>query len=130
MQWHTALAVALGSGLGGLGRVWLTVMMTRHLGEALPWGTLAVNLLGSLAIGLVAGLAEPGGRWLAQPWVREFFLLGLFGGFTTFSSFSLQTLNLLRDGEPVRAGAYVAASVLLCVTAAAIGHLAATALHR
>jgi CrcB protein len=130
MTWQTAVAVAIGSGLGGVGRVWATVLATRWLGEALPWGTLGVNLLGSLAIGLVAGLSEGGARFAGQPLVRDFFLLGLFGGFTTFSSFSLQTLNLLRDGEVARAAVYVAASAGLCVAAAALGYGAGVQLQR
>jgi len=130
MTLATALAVALGSALGGLGRVWTTLAMARLFGEALPWGTLAVNVAGSLLIGLVAGLSLPEGRWISAPLAKEFFMLGLFGGFTTFSSFSLQTVNLLRDGAVASAAAYVAGSAVLCVLAAWLGHLAALALQR
>jgi CrcB protein len=130
MNWSTTLAVALGSALGGVARVWATVAVARLAGEGLPWGTFAVNLLGSLLIGLIAGLSAPEGRWMAHPLARQFFVLGLLGGFTTFSSFSLQTLNLLRDGEPAKAAVYVAASAGLCVLAAWIGHLLAVAAQR
>lgn len=130
MTWSTALVVALGSALGGVARVWGTILVGRLAGEALPWGTLTVNVLGSLLIGLVASLSAPEGRWLAHPLTKQFFLLGVFGGFTTFSAFSLQTLNLLRDGEVVKAAAYVGASAVLCVLAAWAGHLLATAVQR
>jgi CrcB protein len=81
-------------------------------------------------IGLVASLSAPEGRWLAHPLTKQFFLLGVFGGFTTFSAFSLQTLNLLRDGEVVKAAIYVGASAVLCVLAAWVGHQLATAVQR
>jgi len=130
MTWSTALVVALGSALGGVARVWATVLVGRLAGEGLPWGTLTVNVVGSLMIGLVASLSAPEGRWLAHPLTKQFFLLGVFGGFTTFSAFSLQTLNLLRDGEVVKAAAYVGASAVLCVLAAWAGHLLAGAVQR
>lgn len=130
MSWTTALVVALGSALGGLARVGATVVVGRVAGEALPWGTLSVNLSGSFLIGLVAALGPPEGRWLAHPLTREFFLLGLFGGFTTFSSFSLQTVNLLRDGAVLKAAVYVGLSAALCVLAAWAGHQLAVALQR
>jgi CrcB protein len=130
MTWSTALVVALGSALGGVARVWGTVLVGRLVGEGLPWGTLTVNVVGSLMIGLVASLSAPEGRWLAHPLTKQFFLLGVFGGFTTFSAFSLQTLNLLRDGEVLRAAGYVGASAVLCVLAAWVGHLLAGAVQR
>ena len=130
MTWSTALVVALGSALGGVARVWATVLVGRLAGEGLPWGTLTVNVVGSLMIGLVASLSAPEGRWLAHPLTKQFFLLGVFGGFTTFSAFSLQTLNLLRDGEVLKAAAYVGASAVLCVLAAWAGHLLAGAVQR
>lgn len=130
MNWSTALVVALGSALGGVARVWGTVLVGRLAGDALPWGTLTVNVLGSLLIGLVASLSAPEGRWMAHPLTKQFFLLGLFGGFTTFSAFSLQTLNLLRDGEVLKAAVYAGASAALCVLAAWLGHLLALAVQR
>ena len=130
MTWSTALVVALGSALGGVARVWGTVLVGRLVGEGLPWGTLTVNVVGSLMIGLVASLSAPEGRWLAHPLTKQFFLLGVFGGFTTFSAFSLQTLNLLRDGDVAKATVYVGASAALCVLAAWAGHLLAGAVQR
>lgn len=129
MSMATLVAVALGSALGGVGRVWVTVTMARVFGDALPWGTLAVNLAGSLLIGLVATLSLPEGRWIDSSLTKEFFMLGLFGGFTTFSAFSLQTVVLLRDGELALAAVYVVGSAVLCVLAAWLGHLLAAALQ-
>lgn len=86
------------------------------VGTAFPWGTLLINVLGSLVIGWFAVIS--GGnpeRFIGTPEVRTFVMVGLCGGFTTFSSFSLQTLRLAQSGEVVRAGAYVVASVVLCL---------------
>ncbi len=130
MSLATALAVALGSALGGVGRVWATIAVARLTGDGLPWGTLSVNVVGSLLIGLVATISLPEGRWLTSTLTKEFFMLGLFGGFTTFSSFSLQAVNLLRDGEMAKAAAYVVGSALLCLLAAWLGHLLALAVQR
>lgn len=106
-----------GGGLGSLARWWVSGWVGRHFGETFPLGTMAVNISGSLVIGLLAGLTGPDGRWLAPPGFREFFLLGLCGGYTTFSSFSLQTLTLVQDGQWMRAGANIVGSVVLCLGA-------------
>ena len=98
------------------------------VGETFPWGTLAINVVGSFIIGFFATLTGPDGRLLVAPDARQFVMVGLCGGFTTFSSFSLQTLNLLRDGDVLRAGGNVAGSVALCLVAVWLGHVAAAAL--
>lgn len=108
------LWVALGSALGGVARFWLAAAMTAWLGPAFPWGTLAINVLGSFVIGLAAALTG-GGRFPGVADLRTFVMVGLCGGFTTFSSFSLQTLELAQAGEMARAGAYVLTSVALCL---------------
>ncbi len=105
-----SLYVLAGSALGGLARYWLAIAVAAWLGPAFPWGTLLINVGGSFLIGL-AGAASP------APTTRAFVMVGLCGGFTTFSSFSLQTLDLLQSGRPLPALAYVAASVLLCLLA-------------
>lgn len=120
-----SLWIALGSALGGIARYLLSTAVAERFGESFPWGTLAVNILGSLLIGLLAGLTDPSSRMLVPPAMRQFLIIGLMGGFTTFSSFSLQTLNLLRDGELLLAVANVLGSVLLCLVAAALGLMAA-----
>ena len=105
-------AVAAGSALGGVARYGLSGLVARSIGETFPWGTLVVNVLGSFLIGVVATLTGPDGRLLVSPVARQFWILGIFGGFTTFSAFSLQTLNLAQEGEWARAGAFAGATVL------------------
>lgn len=128
-MWH-AFWIFLGSGLGGLARWGASGLVATRLGETFPWGTLTVNLSGSLVIGFFATFTGPEGRWLAPAPFREFFMLGLCGGYTTFSSFSLQTLNLAREGEWARAAANVVLSVALCLLGVWLGHVAAAALNK
>jgi len=123
------LWIALGSGLGGMARFALSGFVAHHFGETFPWGTLAVNILGSFVIGFFATLTAPDGRLLVPAVGRQFFMTGVLGGFTTFSSFSLQTLALARDGEWFRAGANAVGSLVLCLLAVWAGHLAAAALN-
>jgi len=118
--------IGLGGGLGTLARFWVSGLVARHFGETFPWGTLLVNLSGSLVIGFFATSTGTEGRWLVAPATREFFMLGVCGGYTTFSSFSLQTLKLIQDGEWFRAGANVVGSVVLCLAGVWLGHVAAT----
>ena len=113
--------VALGSVLGGTARFWLSGFVARRVGETFPWGTLLINVLGSFVIGWFGTLTLPNGPRPASE-MRLFVMVGICGGFTTFSAFSLQTFDLLRDGENLRALAYIVASVLLCVTATVFGH--------
>lgn len=124
------LLVGLGGALGSIARFWLSGLVATHIGETFPWGTLAVNVTGSFVIGFVATLTEPGGRIFAGAGARQFVMTGVCGGYTTFSSFSLQTLNLARDGEWLRAGGNITGSVVACLVAVWLGHLAATALNQ
>ena len=119
------LWIALGSALGGVGRYWLSGVIARRFGEAFPVGTLVVNATGSFVIGFIASLTRPEGRLLMSASGRQFLMVGICGGYTTFSSFSLQTLNLAREGEWFYAGANVVASVLLCLLAVWLGHVLA-----
>ena len=93
------LWIALGSALGGVARYWLSGVVARRFGEAFPVGTLIVNVTGSFVIGFAAAVSDPAGRMLMSVSARRFIMAGLCGGYTTFSSFSLQTLNLAEDGE-------------------------------
>jgi fluoride exporter len=113
----TYLWVALGGALGTTARYWLSTVVARAFGETFPWGTLIINVTGSFVIGFFAALTGPDGRVFASSTVRQFVMIGICGGYTTFSSFSLQTLNLMNDGEWTRAGANIGLSVLLCLIA-------------
>src|SRR6185503_1261208 len=117
--------IAFGSALGGVARHWLSGFVAQRFGEAFPTGTLIVNVTGSFVIGLVATLTDPGGRLLMSVTARQFVMLGVLGGYTTFSSFSLQTLNLARDGEWLYATANVVLSVTVCLLAVWFGQCAA-----
>ncbi len=112
--------VAVGGAIGSVGRFWLAGAIARLTGTGFPWGTVLINILGSCLIGWLAG-ALVTGRSTGADSLRAFAMAGVCGGFTTFSSFSLQTLELLTDGHPWQAAANVCVSVLLCVMATAFG---------
>ena len=114
--------VAVGGAIGSVARLWLGVKVTLLTGLAFPWGTILVNIIGSLVIGFVATLTGPNGRVVVPVNAQAFVMVGLCGGFTTFSAFSLQTLELARDGRLMHAGANIMLSVVLCLTAVALGH--------
>ena len=109
--------IALGSALGGMSRFWASGAVARMIGETFPWGTLIVNVTGSFIIGLIAALTGPDGRIFVSSTTRLALMAGFCGGYTTFSSFSLQTLNLMNDGEWAYAGGNIAGSVALCLLA-------------
>jgi len=119
------LYIAIGSALGGVARYWCSAAVAARLNSSFPWGTLTVNVVGSFAIGAAMGALEPASGWRPSPAAREFvnqfFMIGLLGGFTTFSSFSAQTLALLRSGDWTQAGANVLLSAALCLIAVAVG---------
>jgi CrcB protein len=124
------LCIAIGSALGGAARYWCSGFVADHFGQTFPWGTMVVNIAGSFIIGFFATLTGPDGRLLVGTTARQFVMVGICGGFTTFSSFSLQTLNLARDGEWLRAGANIGLSVVLCLLAVGLGHFAAAGLNQ
>ncbi len=126
----TALWVIIGSALGGGARYWCSGFVARTVGETFPWGTLTVNAVGSLIIGLIAALTGPDGRLLMGSEARQFIMMGVLGGFTTFSSFSLQTLALAQDGEWMRAGLNVVGSVVVCLVAVWAGWALGAAINR
>jgi fluoride exporter len=112
------LVIGSGSFIGGIFRYLLSLFIQARFMLTFPFGTLSVNLIGCLLIGLLFGLSD---KWsLTQEW-RLFLVTGLLGGFTTFSAFSIETVNLLQDGQLGHATAYVTASVVLGVLAAFIG---------
>ena len=126
----TYLWIALGGALGSVARFALSGAVARIVGETFPWGTIIVNITGCFVIGLLAVATGPEGRVLTPPDVRQFLLIGVCGGYTTFSSFSLQTLNLMRGGEIAAAAGNIAVSVIACILAVWIGAVAGQALNQ
>ena len=122
--------VMLGSALGGGARYFFSGLVANHFGETFPWGTLIVNVTGCFIIGFFATLTGPDGRVFVRTEARQFVMTGICGGYTTFSSFSLQTLNLVRDGEMAWASANIGMSFLLCLLAVWIGHVSAVMLSQ
>ena len=120
----------LGSALGGVSRYWLSGLAAHGFGETFPIGTLLVNVSGCFVIGFFAALTGPDGRLFVGTDTRQFVMTGICGGYTTFSSFSLQTLNLARDSQWLLAGANVVLSVVLCLIAVWLGAVAAGALNQ
>lgn len=119
--------IAVGSALGGMARHGCGALALRYLGAGFPWGTLIVNIVGSFVIGILATFTVPGGRLPLDPLARMFLMTGFCGGFTTFSAFSLQTVELLQAGAVPLALAYIGLSVLLCLAATGLGLVAGNA---
>lgn len=126
---HPYIWIAVGGALGSVARYWMTGVAARLFGETFPWGTLLINILGSFVIGFFVALTSPeGGRYVVDPNMRAFVTVGICGGFTTFSAFSLQTLVLMQEGEWLHAGGYVVGSVMLCLVAVWLAYILATQL--
>ena len=123
------LWVAIGGALGTTARYWLSGVVARSVGETFPWGTLVINVTGSFVIGFFGALTGPDGRVFVGSTARQFVMVGMCGGYTTFSSFSLQTLNLMNDGEWLQAGANIGLSVLLCMIAVWAGAVLAGSIN-
>jgi len=122
--------VAIGSALGGMARYGCTLVVTGWLGDGFPWATVMINVVGSFVIGGFAALSAEDGRWPTGPGARLFVMTGICGGYTTFSSFSLQTIELARHGDRLGALANVGSSIALCLLAVWLGHAGAVALRR
>ena len=121
--------MAIGGALGTTGRYWLSGLVARLIGETFPWGTLLINVTGSILIGFFATLTGPDGRVFVGSTGRQFVMIGICGGYTTFSSFSLQTLNLMNDSEWFYAGANILLSVALCLIGVWAGYMLASTLN-
>lgn len=104
------LYIAFGGAVGALGRYWISGVTYRFFADGFPWGTLAVNLVGSFSIGLVWGMTE---AVVVSQNVKVLILVGVLGSFTTFSTFSLENFHLLRDGEYWLAFGNITVSVVL-----------------
>ena len=131
--WDTAgsyIAVALGSIVGGVARYLVSVVFLSQLGGGFPWGTLFVNVTGSFIIGFYAALTGPDGRLFVSPRQRQFVMVGICGGYTTFSAFSLETLRLVQSGDIQAASLNLFVSVVGWLAAVWLGHALAARLNR
>jgi fluoride exporter len=124
------VSVALGSVVGGVARYLVSVLFASQLGDGFPWSTLFVNVTGSFIIGFYSALTGPDGRLLASSRQRQFVMVGICGGYTTFSAFSLETLRLVQSGNLHAALLNIGISVVGWLTAVWIGHALATRLNR
>lgn len=115
------IAIAVGGAIGALMRFWVSTGVQQGMGKTFPYGTLTVNVLGSLLIGILYVVFNE--RIEVSPQLRALLMVGVLGAFTTFSTFSIETLELLEKGDMIRAALNVVLSVVLCVTAAWLGVL-------
>jgi CrcB protein len=122
--------IALGSGIGGVARFACSELAAWLVGSTFPWGILCINALGSFVIGFFFTYTGPDGRLLVSSTVRQFVMTGLCGGYTTFSAFSLDTLDLMREERLFAAGANVVLSVAACLVFAWAGHVVAAELNK
>src|SRR5438270_12047269 len=122
--------VAIGGALGSVARFWASGAIAERFGKTFPFGTLLVNVSGSFVIGFFAALTGPDGRMLVSPTLRQFFMIGVCGGDTSFSSFSLQTLALAREGDWLFATLNAIASFILCLVAVWLGDYLAMNLNQ
>jgi fluoride exporter len=122
------LAIIIGSVLGGCARYFVSGAIARRMGETFPWGTMTINVTGAFLIGIFGALATHPGSAFATPNPWLFAVTGFLGCYTTVSSFSLQTLALARNGEPMHAFGNVVCSVGLCLAAVSCGFLLADTL--
>jgi fluoride exporter len=123
------LLVALGSAAGGITRYWASGVIANRIGQSFPWDTLIVNATGSFIIGFLATLNSPEGHWLLSPNARNLLMFGFCGGYTTFSSFSLQTMSLLQEREWLYAFGNVVLSLVVCLISVWLGHSLAELLN-
>ena len=126
----SSIAVAVGGAIGSLARFWLAELFVALGMSAFPWATLLANVSGSMLIGVIAAVTGPDGRLLVAPELRLFWMVGICGGYTTFSSFSLQTLALAQGGEWSRAAMNIGLSVILCLVAVWLGYMIGAWLNR
>jgi CrcB protein len=124
------LLVSLGGALGSAARFWISGLVAERFGQTFPFGTLVVNVTGSFVIGIFAAMTIPEGRWLMSPSARQFLMIGVCGGYTTFSSFSLQTLTLAQEGDWFRAVSNSFASIICCLVAVWLGYGCAALINK
>jgi fluoride exporter len=123
--------VAVGSALGGVSRFWVSKFVGERWGEKFPWGTIVINVSGSFVIGVFLALTLAEGRLnTSRSFVSQFCMFGICGGYTTFSSFSMQTLNLVREGQWLWAGGNILISVVACLIAVWLGFILGQVMNR
>jgi CrcB protein len=125
--------VAIGSAIGGMSRFWVSTIITKRLSAAqvFPWDIIFINVSGSFVIGVFAALTQPDARLGAsRSFVTQLFMVGMCGGYTTFSAFSLQTLNLAREGQWLWAGGNMLISVVACLIAVWLGFILGQVMNR
>jgi fluoride exporter len=122
------ILVMLGGALGTGVRFWMSGFIAERAGEVFPLGTLVVNVTGSFVIGFFAAFTGPEAPVLVSPRFRQFFMIGVCGGFTTFSSFSIQTLDFARDGDWLKALLNTVLSFTCCLAAVWLGRVLALTL--
>ena len=131
--WDTTgsyISVALGSIVGGVARYLVSVLFLSQIGNGFPWATLFVNVTGSFMIGFYAALTGPEGRLFVSPRQRQFVMVGICGGYTTFSAFSLETLQLVQSGNLQAASLNLSVSVVSWLAAVWLGYALAARLNR
>ena len=124
MNLESCALVLFGGFFGGIARFFVSGFVGRRIGETFPWGTLVVNVSGALVIGALAGLARSHGGIFAGEMFRDLAFVGFLGGYTTVSSFCLQTLNLALDGQGLQAALNAILSTGLCIAAVGAGFAA------
>jgi len=124
------LLIAIGGAVGSMARYGLSGLVAAATRSTFPFGTMFVNVSGAIVIGFFLTLTGPNGRLLASVHTRQFVAVGICGGYTTFSTFSYETLSLMQDGQWLAAGANAVFAVVFCLIAVWIGYVAASALSR
>ena len=129
-MWIASISVILGSAIGGAGRYALSGVVANWIGATFPWGTLIVNVTGCFVIGIFDTVTGPDGGVFVPTNIRILVMVGVCGGYTTFSSFGLEILNLVRSGEWFAAQAYILTSVVFCLMGVWLGHIAGVLINR
>ena len=124
------ILIAIGGAIGSVGRYYVSRLIMLLSGGVFPFGTMVVNVSGAIAIGFLAAMSAPESRFFVSPQARLFFMTGICGGYTTFSTFSLETVALIGDGQWIDASLNAVGSVLLCLTAVWLGNVAAHLMGR
>ena len=124
------ISVALGSIVGAVARFLVSVLFVSQFGDSFPWGTLFVNVTGSFVIGFYAALTGPDGRLFVSARQRLFVMVGICGGYTTFSAFSLETLRFVQSGNAHTALIYLLVSAVTWIASVWLGHALAARLNR